>query len=376
MNNYTTPSDNTVLVLDSVGQPLRTEVRPIPKAGYGSVVIRVLAASIRANSPSVYEDPESGHPLPIPFVPGFAAIGRIHEAGPDASRLKPRQLVFFDPYIRGRDNDEAIYVSGLMHWYNEASGKLAKDIWRDSTYAQYARVPLENCHPLDERLLASLEDGGLDYTIEDLTHMFSMLIPFGGLADIDVKAGETIIIAPATGRYGSAAVHLTLAMGAKVIAVGRNTRVLSEISGISSRVRTVQLSNEVEEDTNAIMAAAQNPIEAFWDMSPMAASASSHFQSCLRALSIGGRVSIMGAVSPDVGFGYMDILVRGLTIKATLMCTMEHTKRMIRMVETGVLPLATRAKMGKVKTFGLPQWGQAFNYARDHKEPGEVVFIP
>lgn len=370
------PSNNQVLVLDGVGQPLRTEVRSIPKAGYGSAVVRILAATIRPNSPHVYEDRESGHPLPVPFVPGFTAICRIHEPGPDATNLKPGRLVFFDNYIRGRDNDDAVYVSGLMEGFNEESGRLAKGIWRDSTYAQYARVPLENCHVIDERLLTSSGSGALGYTIEDLTHLFNMTIPFGGLGDIGVQSGETIIIAPATGRYGSAAVHCALAMGAKVIAVGRNGNVLSNIASVSSRVQTVQLSTDVEKDTKAIVAAAQGSIEAFFDMSPTAASESSHFQSCLRALSKGARVSLMGAVSPDVKFGYMDIMMKGLTIKGTWMCKREQTKRLIRMVETGVLPLGPRAKMGPVKTFRLSQWEEAFKYVKDHKEPGEIVFTP
>ncbi|KAI9151565.1 L-threonine 3-dehydrogenase [Paramyrothecium foliicola] len=374
MSDDMIPNTNEVLVLDSVGQPLRTEVRTIPNAGHGSAVIRVLAASIRSNTPRVYEDPKSGHPLPPPFVAGFIAIGRIHEAGPDASKPMPGQLVLFDPYIHGRDNDEAIYISGLMMGFNEPSRKLAKETWRDSTYAQYARVPLENCHAMDERLLFSAEQGGLGYTIEDLTDLFSMLIPFGGLADLNVKSGDTIIIAPATGRYGSAAVHLALAMGANVIVVGRNVQILSEIAAIDPRVRTVQLSNEVEEDVKAITAAGQGSIEAFWDMSPVEASESSHFQSCLQSLSKDGAISLMGSVTSGVRFGYMDILARGLTIKGSIMYTREQTQRLIWMVETGVLVLGPRAKMGKVKTFRLSQWAEAFEYTKEHKEPGEIVF--
>ncbi|KAF5678525.1 alcohol dehydrogenase [Fusarium denticulatum] len=369
-------SNNLVLVLDAVGQPLRTEVRSIPKAGYGSAVIRILAASIRPNSPHVYEDPESGHPLPVPFIPGFTAIGRVHEAGPDATSLKPGRLVLFDNYIRGRDNEDAVYVSGLMEGFNQESGRLAKGIWRDSTYAQYARLPLENCHLLDERLNTSSESGGMGYTIEDLAQLFNMTIPFGGLDDIDIQSGETIIIAPATGRYGSAAVYCALAMGAKVIAVGRNGNTLSDIASLSNRVQTVQLSADVEKDTKEIISAARGPIDAFFDMSPREASESSHFQSCLQALSKGARVSLMGAVSPNVKFGYMEIMMKQLTVKGTWMCKREQTKRLIRMVETGVLPLGPRAKMGPVKTFELSQWREAFKYVKDHKEPGEIVFAP
>jgi NADPH:quinone reductase-like Zn-dependent oxidoreductase len=89
--------------------------------------------------------------------------------------------------------------------------------WRDWTYAEYAKVPLENCFPLDEaRLLGSVETGGLGYSLENLTQIPRLLVPHGGLADIKLQAGETIIIAPATGMFGGRAVEVALAMGAKV----------------------------------------------------------------------------------------------------------------------------------------------------------------
>jgi hypothetical protein len=89
--------------------------------------------------------------------------------------------------------------------------------WRDWTYAEYAKVPLENCVLLDEtRLLGPIENGGLGYNVENLTQLHRLLVPYGGLRDIQLQAGETIIIAPATGAFGGRAVEVALAMGAQV----------------------------------------------------------------------------------------------------------------------------------------------------------------
>ncbi|KAH7177009.1 chaperonin 10-like protein [Dactylonectria macrodidyma] len=371
------PAQHRVLVLSKVGEPMALDVQPVPKPSPGSVVIRVLAASVRANAPNVYRNPENGHSLPLPFVPGFIAIGRVVDIGPDATRLKPGQLVFFDPYIQGRDDSESRYISGFMEGFNEGSRSLSRVEWRNSTYAEYAKLPLENCHPLDEqRLLGDAKDGGLGYSLEDLTHIFSMLIPFGGLADIDVKAGDTVIIAPATGRYGSAAAHVALALGARVIAIGRNATILSQLEPISPRLSTVQITNNIENDTEALRSAAPRGVDAFWDMSPPAAGDSTHFRSCLNVIKSGGRVSLMGSIVSGVSFGYMDILIRGLTIKGTWMCTREQTMRLISMVESGALLLGERAKMGPVRTFGLEQWDEALNIAAERTEPGEVVITP
>lgn len=53
-----------------------------------------------------------------------------------------------------------------------------------------------------------------------------MLIAWGGLLDINLRAGQTIVVAPATGRFGTAAVDLALAMSARAMAMGRNMDIL------------------------------------------------------------------------------------------------------------------------------------------------------
>jgi NADPH-dependent curcumin reductase CurA len=85
--------------------------------------------------------------------------------------------------------------------------------WRDSTYAEYTKLPLETLQLLDEkRFLGSQAEGGLGYTIEDLVYLTRFVVPYGGLRDIDVKPGETVIVAPAAGSFGGAAVRMALAM--------------------------------------------------------------------------------------------------------------------------------------------------------------------
>lgn len=373
------PSQHRALVLRELGKPLVLETRPTPKAGPGSAVLQIISVSIRSNSPEVFQDPNSGHPLPIPLVPGCMALGRVREVGPDATRLKPGQLVFFHPYIIGRDDPSAKYVSGFMEVSNEGSKKLSRGEWRDSTLGEYAKLPLENCYPLDEtRLLGDPKDNGLGYTLDDLTHLFSMLIPFGGLEDIDIKTGETVVIAPATGRYGSGAVHSALALGARVIAIGRNADVLEQLSVINpGRLSTVRITGDTDRDTEALRrTAGPAGVDAFWDMSPAAAGASTHFTTCLNVLKHGARVCLMGSVLDGVSFGYMDILGRGLTIKGTWMCTREQTRKLLRLVETGLLPLGQRAGMGPVRRFGLEQWKQALDAAREMIGHGEIVITP
>ncbi len=65
--------------------------------------------------------------------------------------------------------------------------------------------------------------------MDDLGYLLSLMIVYGGLGDVDVRPGKVTLVAPATGSFGSAAVHVALALGARVIAMGMNAGVLEEL---------------------------------------------------------------------------------------------------------------------------------------------------
>jgi hypothetical protein len=104
---------------------------------------------------------------------------------------------------------------------------------------------------LDEkRLLGRVEDGGLGYDLESLQYIATLLVPYGGLRDINLQAGETVIVAPATGSFGGAAVMVALAMGARVIAMGRKVDALRRIATLSDRVAVVPITGDVQVSTS------------------------------------------------------------------------------------------------------------------------------
>jgi D-arabinose 1-dehydrogenase-like Zn-dependent alcohol dehydrogenase len=86
---------------------------------------------------------------------------------------------------------------------------------------------LENCIVLDEVRLCA----GLGYEILDLMYLCYLLVPYGGLRDIGLELGETVVVCPAKrgGGVGSVAVLVTVAMGARVIAMGRNETELARL---------------------------------------------------------------------------------------------------------------------------------------------------
>ncbi|MCJ1474906.1 hypothetical protein MMC13_003566 [Lambiella insularis] len=260
------PKTHPALVLSSTSEPPKVQYVPTPQPTPGSAVVRIIVASVLSYSRDIYNGMRP-YPFPTPLVIGTSAIGRIAAVGPDATSLTPGQLVHVDCLLRGRDDPAAVALSGIHEGYTSKSRKLMHGEWKDSTYAQYAKMPLENCTALDEkRLLSTVEEGGLGYMVEDLAYISTLLVPYGGLKDINVQAGETVIVTPASGAFGGAAVMVATAMGARVIAMARNTEALKRIAASLERVETAPITGDVQADAKALQSFGS--IDAFFDISP------------------------------------------------------------------------------------------------------------
>ena len=370
------PKTHRALVLSAPGVPPEVKTIPTPQPTPGSAVVRILVANMAPIIRDVYNG-TSQKKYPTPLVTGSSAIGRVAAVGQDATLLTPGQLVLVDWVIRGRDDSTAVCVSGFWDGISDGSRKLMRGEWRDSTYAEYAKVPLENCFVLNEaRLLGPRGvDNGLGYDIGSLAYIFTLLVPYSGLRDINLTAGETIVVAPATGTYGGAAVLVALAMGARVIVMGRNLDALNRIAARSheGRIEVVQVTGDVQADADALRRF--DPIDACFEISPAAAAKSTHLKSSILALRHGGRVSLMGGILEDVPLPLNVIKLKNLQLKGRWMYTRDDVKEMIKMVETGVLKLGESAGLRVVGKFALDDWDEAFTVAADQAGPGLSTLI-
>jgi threonine dehydrogenase-like Zn-dependent dehydrogenase len=377
MASHTLPETHRALVLNAIGEPLRLETRPTPQPTPGSAVVKILAAGVLSYSRDIYSGVRK-YGLPTPSVPGNGAIGRVAAVGADATRLKPRDLVLCDVYLRGRDDHSVGALSGIHEGHTDGSKRLMRGEWRDGTYAEYAKLPLENCFLLNERrLLGSPADGGFGYTVEELLYLAISLVPFGGLRDIGLDVCDKVVISPATGAFGSAAVHVALAMGANVIAMGRNVDALKKLKATLSptedRIQTVQITNDVQQEVEAI--GKFGPVDAFFDTSPPMAANSTHIKSAILSLKHSGRVSLMGGIKGDIAIPLSTLTHQNLTIKGKWMYERDDILKLIKMVETGVLKLGEKSGCQIVGKFPLEKWQEAFDAAAEHSGPGERVAI-
>lgn len=175
-------------------------------------------------------------------------------------------------------------------------------------------------------------------------------MPNGGLSEIELKAGDTVIVAPATGRFGSGAVTVALAKGASVVACGRSSAVLdsmAEAFAHTGRLSTVVLTGDVEKDTQSLIAASGNGgqgADAYIDFSPPTAAKSAHFSTCLGALRPRGRAAFMGGVMENIEINYALVMINSLRIQGRFMYDRCMVEQCIKLVEKGNLRLGERER--------------------------------
>ncbi|KAF2091627.1 NAD(P)-binding protein [Saccharata proteae CBS 121410] len=373
------------LILHEFGQPLTLSTVPTPPPSPGTVILRILGSLLPPYTGAVLSgDRARAYPLPLPCVPGTGAIARVHAVSADTTALAVGRLVFADCHTRARDDDGLALLIGWHTGGTVAGQRLAAEVWRDGSFAEVAAWPLENVVVLDEGALMGVEmTGGLGYSVAELAGGLSgLMVPYGGLVEAGVGAGDAVVVAPATGTFGGFAVAVALAMGARVVvAVGRSGEKLAELRKRhgARRIRTVQLSGGVEEDAQAVAAAAGGKgADVYQDWSPPGAGADgtspSHIESCIKALRPGGTASLMGGITGNVSIPYGVVMHKNLRVLGRFMYEKKQAEQLVKLVESGLLELGERAGRRVRGQFGLEEWEKALSVAAEDK--GGVVLTP
>ncbi|KAH8694127.1 hypothetical protein BGW36DRAFT_384430 [Talaromyces proteolyticus] len=359
----TLPSTYRAVVCHEYGQPLALDTRPIPAAEPGTAIVKVLSTLV---------DPSEKHRLLLskrnpyfsqqpPFIPGSGAVGRVAALGKDATSLQVGQLVLLDCFVRGRDDPNAQILRGVFEGPTPAAKKLSHQP--------------ENCYPLDEKvLLSKVEQGGLEYGISDLPYLSKHSVAYGGLRSIDLKAGQTIIITPATGNHGGAAVQVASAMGARVIAVGRNAKALQDLKEKIPRVYPVQLTGDFAEDTKTL--SQFGTIDAFMDFTPSSMASPLHLKACLAVTKTYGQGVLMGFPQGEISLSYGMMLAKNINIRARYMYDAEDVRGLIKLAERGLLKLG-HSSGAQVVSYTLDQYGDAISRAAEQQTWGlQVIMHP
>jgi D-arabinose 1-dehydrogenase-like Zn-dependent alcohol dehydrogenase len=219
----------------------------------------------------------------------------------------------------------------------------------------------------------------LEYTIPDLMQLAVDIVAYSGLKGINVKPGERIIVTPATGIFSGAAVGVAVAMGATVLATGRNEHALSRlVSAHGPLVSSILRTNDAQ--TDAVNLQQHGTVDAFLEMTPMGAEGSTHVRAAFGALKQYGRACIMGfgaGAMEDVEIPMMALTFKSITVHGHAMYRGEDVSEVIRMAEAGVLKLGKERGFDAVTEFKFEEFGKGFDWVTENHELGQTaVLVP
>ena len=339
--------------LDGLGGSFQFNNIPVPAARPGSVVVRIQTSSLM----SYMQDYVEGK-LPIyrpprgVFVPGGNGIGIIHEVGGDVWHLRAGQRVAISSHLVAQENvrESAQILLGVTGQGDIAS-RMQQD-WPDGTLAEYAVVPASLVTPID----------GLDaFTAAQLAATMRYIVPYGGLIRGRLTAGETLVVSGATGAYGSAAVMVALAMGARqVIALGRDASKLDAlVAATGIRVTPLVVTGDVMADTAMIRHATGGGTDMAFDMVG-GATDPNMTMSALRSLANGGRLVLMGSMAVPLPIPYVEVMLNSWEILGCFMYPRDAYRRLFDLCRSGLLdPSAIHAR-----TYALQDLPEAMADAR------------
>ncbi|KAH6699708.1 hypothetical protein BKA61DRAFT_582882 [Leptodontidium sp. MPI-SDFR-AT-0119] len=334
----TTPNTNRGVWLSSYSTPAKVIDLPMPQAGPGSAVIKVLASLITPFSKYIHDGSLAVYNLTLPLVPNPGNIGRVHSAGPDSVYLKPGDLVYFNPWIKARDDP-----------------------------TQYQKVPLEGLFVLDEARLC----GELGYQLAELKEIALQSMVYAALVEAgSLQAGDTVIIGPATGTFSSIAVEVALILGANVIALGRSKEKLGHLwqtLGNPDRLKYVVMTGNNDVDFAAILKATPNGAgaEIFNDWSSGSLHSPPYFSAAFRAVKQDGRVVLSGAPSGNIEIPYTLAMHKNIKIQGKLMANRGAIESTIKLITSGVLKVGRKGG-AEVSIFNIEQFGEAEDFAAKH----------
>lgn len=344
MDSPTTPLRNRALWLSSFDKPLELVDLPVPTATPGSAVVKVLNTVVFPYAEEIHNGTLTVYNLHLPLVPHPSSIGRIHAVGPDAVSAKPGDLVFVPAPVSARDDPEVSIIQGHHGGEGPRGRALMQGEWRDGALQQYQKVPLENILILDEARLCRQ----LGYTPADLHEISFYGMAAGSLCEAaGLRAGETVLIGPATGTYGGITSDMALALGANVIAIGRNRTHLEGLArklGHHERFSYVVMTGDDAADAAAIMKASPQGrgVEVYNDWAPAAVDGSPFFSAAIQTVRPEGRAILSGAPSGHIRVPYTLVMHKNIRIIGKVIVSRGGLEQTIKMVELGLLKLGKR----------------------------------
>ncbi|MGR5063102.1 alcohol dehydrogenase family protein [Photobacterium sp. DNB22_13_2] len=267
---------------------------------------------------------------PFPLIQGTDCCGIVVSAAESSQHLIGKRVIL-RPCQRGEDFDNV--------W-------LGSDF--DGAFAQYIKVKAEHAFSIEcEWSDAELATIPCAYgTAENMLHRANL------------SAGETVLIAGASGGVGSAAIQLAKRRGAKVIAIASRNK--------HPQLETLGVDKLLGRNDDLISLLGENSIDLVVDNV-----AGKQFPTMLKLLKRGGRLVSSGAIAgPVVDLDMRDMYLKDITLIGTTAWDTPVFPNLIGYIERGeIQPLLA-------KTFPLEEIATAQQEFLEKKHVGNFVLLP
>ncbi|MGH7833287.1 MAG: alcohol dehydrogenase catalytic domain-containing protein, partial [Candidatus Binatia bacterium] len=162
----------------------------------------------------------TGIAIPIPHILGADGAGEVAEVGAEVRSVRPGDQVCLYPPTNCRECEFCLTGRDFMCLHIRALGERL-----DGTYAEFVKLPAENCFPVPAGM--SFAEAAA-FPLVFIT-VWRMLVTNAGL-----KPGESILIIGIGGGVASAALQMAKKIGARVIVTSSSDDKLEQARGLGA----------------------------------------------------------------------------------------------------------------------------------------------
>jgi NADPH:quinone reductase-like Zn-dependent oxidoreductase len=313
--------------------------RPVPVAGERQALVRVYAASLNYRDLLVVQGSYS-RKLPLPLVPLSDAAGEVVEVGAGVTRVAPgdRIMPIFMP----------AWTSGPL---TELKARSALGAAVDGVLAEYLAVHEDSLVRVPDHL--SYEEAStLPCAAVTAWHA---LVTHGRVAP-----GATVLVL-GSGGVSVFALQIAAQVGARVVATSKSDdkrRRLEALGAVHTinYLETPAWDDAVRAWTNGV------GVDHVVEVGGVAT-----FPRSLRAVRMGGRISLIGNVSGSGEVSFVPIFMRGLTVQGVFVGSRDIFEELTRFISSCRLqPVVDRV-------FGLDEVIEAYRYMASGAHLGKIV---
>ena len=329
-------------VVRSFGEPLQIEEVPIPIAGPGQVLIRIVASGVCHTDLHAADGDWPVKPS-LPFIPGHEGAGYIVDIGPGVTGFSNGDRVGV-PWLHSACGSCEYCLTG---WETLCSAQQNTGYSVNGCFAEYVVA--------DARYIGRLPDG-LDYQTA-APILCAGVTTYKGLKETDTRPGEWVVIS-GVGGLGHVAIQYATAMGLRVVAVD----VADDKLALAKRLGASLVINAKKQDPvqvvqDAIGGAHGALVTA---VSPIA------FSQAIGMLRRRGTCVLVGLPPGDFPAPIFDVVLKRLTVRGSIVGTRMDLQEALQFAADGAIDVEMTARpLGSVN--------DVFDALRNGTVSGRVV---